>query len=51
MKKGYYFLHFIFSNMIDQECKVQTDPFHPLELDQKDKKYLTGAPAKATVKL
>src|SRR5688572_4965154 len=40
----------IFFNTFDQECKVQIDPFHPLELNQKDTKSLTGAPAKATAK-
>lgn len=40
----------IFFNTFDQECKVQTDPFRPLELNQKDTKPLTGAPAKATAK-
>ncbi|GET01685.1 hypothetical protein GLOIN_2v1872702 [Rhizophagus clarus] len=34
----------------EKECKIQSDPFRPLELDQKDKKSLIGAPAKATVK-
>ncbi|GBB89469.1 hypothetical protein RclHR1_16170001 [Rhizophagus clarus] len=35
----------------EKECKIQSDPFRPLELDQKDKKSLIGAPAKATQKV
>ena len=40
----------IFFNTFSQECKVQNDPFRTPELNQKDTKPLTGAPAKATAK-
>jgi hypothetical protein len=40
----------IFFTTIDQEYKVEIDPFRPNELYQRNSNSLTGAPPKSTAK-
>jgi hypothetical protein len=40
----------IFFTTIDQECKVEIDPFRPNELYQRNSNALTGAPPKPAAK-